>query len=257
MELLRFRWVACQLETLKRSLPSAIRRALDNLPESLDGTYDRILKGISQGTQEYAQRLLQCLAVSIRPLRVEELADILTIQFHVGTLPQYDANWRPENSEEEVLSVCSSLITIVDMDGSRVVRFSHFSVKEYLTSERLANAGNGLSQYHIHSHSAHMILAKASLSALLVLDAEVNKDRMKNFPLAIYAAQYWVDHARLHNVSSRIRDAMEHLFDPGKPHFAAWVWIHDVDHPFREMMFEACPSPPTAVPLYYATMWIL
>jgi hypothetical protein len=209
MEPLRFRWVTCQLEVLKRSLPPTIRHALDNLPESLDETYDRVLRTIAQERQKFAQRLFQCVAESIRPLRVEELADILAIQFDVGTLPQYDANWRPENSEEEVLSVCSSLITIVDRDGSRVVRFSHFSVKEYLTSERLANAENGLSQYHIHSHSAHMILAKASLSALLVLDAEVNKDRMKNFPLAIYAAQYWVDHARLHDVSSKIRDAME------------------------------------------------
>jgi len=104
------------------------------------------------------------------------------------------------------------MITIVDMDGSRVVRFSHFSVKEYLTSERLANAGISLSQYHILSHSAHTTLAKASLGALLALDDQVDKDIMQNFPLVIYAAQYWVEHVRLHDVSSEIKDAMECLF---------------------------------------------
>ena len=254
MKIPRFRWVTCQLEALRLSLPSAIRRALDHLPESLDETYDRILKGIPWGRQEYAQHLFQCVAESIRPLRVEELADILAIEFEAEELPRYHMNWRPDDSEEEVLSICSSLITIVDIDGSRVVRFSHFSVKEYLTSERRANGGNGLSRYHILPDSAHAILAKASLSVLLALDDQADKDTMKNFPLAVYAARYWADHARLHGVPSIIKDGMERLFDPEKPYFATWVWIHDLDQPLREMMFAARPSPPKGTPLYYATL---
>jgi len=241
MKLPRFRWVTCQLETLRHSLPSAIRRVLDYLPESLDETYDRILKGIPRARQGYAQHLFQCVAESIRPLRVEELADILAIEFEAGELPQYHMNWRPDHPEEEVLYICSSLISIVDIDGSRVVRFSHFSVKEYLTSERFANAGKGLSRYHILPHSAHAILAKASLSVLLALDDQVDKDTMKNFPLAIYAARYWVDHAQAYGVSPRIKDGAERLFDREKPYFATWVWIHDIDYPFREMMFAARP----------------
>ena len=94
----------------------------------MDETYDRILLGITQERQEYAQRLLQCLAVSIRPLRVDELADVLAIQFDEGALPCYDANWRVENPEEAVLSACSSLVAIVDDHGELIVQFSHFSV---------------------------------------------------------------------------------------------------------------------------------
>jgi len=104
----RFRWIVCQLEVLRRCFPSAIQRTLEVLPRSLDETYDRILLGIAHERQEYAQRLLQCLAVSIRSLRVEELADILAIQFGEGALPSYNANWRVENPEEAVLSACSS-----------------------------------------------------------------------------------------------------------------------------------------------------
>jgi hypothetical protein len=250
----RFRWIVCQLEALKRSLPSTIHIVLDDLPESLDETYDRILLGITRERREYARRLFQCLAVSIRPLRVEELADILAIRFDAESLPKYNVHWHPENSEEDLLFVCSSLITIVDVDGSRVVQFSHFSVQEYLSSKRLADAGQHLSQYHIHPHSAHTILALASLSILLALDDQVDKDRMKDFRLANYAARYWIDHAQFENVSPRIKDAMERLFDPAKPHFATWVWIYDIDDPFRESMFSARPTPPKAVPLYYATL---
>jgi ankyrin repeat protein len=212
------------------------------------------LLGIAQERQEYALRLFQCLAESIRPLRAEELAEILAIQFDTGTLPNYDVNWRPEDPEEAVLSACSSLITIVDMDSSRVVQFSHFSVKEYLSSERLANAGKHLSQYHILPHSSHTILAQASLSVLLALDDQIDKERMKDFPFAIYAARYWVDHAQFDNVPSSIEVAMERLFDPAEPHFSAWVWIYDIDYRFRDIMFEARPTPPKAVPLYYATL---
>ena len=231
-----------------------IRRALHNLPESLDETYDRILQSITHGRQEFAQHLFQCLAVSFRPLRVEELADILAIEFEAEAAPQYHMDYRVENPEEEVLSICSCLITIVDMDGSRVVRFSHFSVKEYLISQRLADSGKGLSEYRILSYSAHTILAQASLSVLLALNDQVNKDSMKNYPLAIYAARYWVDHAQVNDISSRVKDAMDRLFNPDEPHFATWVWIHDIDYSFRETMFTERPSSPTATPLYYATL---
>ena len=250
----RFQWVDCQLGMLRHYLPATIRCALDDLPRSLDGTYERILLGIEEERWDYAQRLFQCLAASIRPLRVDELAEILAMQFEVGALPSYDMKFRPENPEEAILSTCPGLLTILDVDGSRVVQFSHFSVMEYLTSERLAKAGKEISRYHILPRSAHSILLQASLSALLSLDNQVDKISMKNSPLAIYAAQHWVDHAQYENLSSTIGDAIELLFDPTKSHFATWVWIHDIDRPFQEAMSTDHPTPPRTVPLYYATL---
>jgi len=37
MDSYRFRWIVCQLQALMNTFPSAIRRALDNMPEGLDG----------------------------------------------------------------------------------------------------------------------------------------------------------------------------------------------------------------------------
>ncbi len=195
-------------------LPTTIRRTLDELPMSLDETYERILLRMPRERQAYAQRLFQCLAEPIQPLRAEELAEVLAIQFDEGELPNYDVNWRQEDPEEAILSTCSSLITIINVDSSRVVQFSHFSVKEYLTSERLARAGEQLSPYHIIPRSAHTTLAQASLSVLLAFDDQVDKETMKNFPFAIYAARYWVDHAQFDDVCSSIQPAMEQLFNP-------------------------------------------
>jgi hypothetical protein len=43
--------------------------------------------------------------VSIRPLRVEELADILAIQFDEEDLPKFNIDWRPAYAEEMIVSV--------------------------------------------------------------------------------------------------------------------------------------------------------
>jgi ankyrin repeat protein len=137
------------------------------------------------------------------------------------------------------------------------VQFSHFSVKEFLTSNRLATTNDvNISRYHIGLEAAHTILAKACLAELLQLDDKVDETRLGTFPLAFYAAKHWVDHAKFERVASLIRDGMERLFDPTKSHFTAWIWIFDIDEP-RPLPWEGPeerPSRPSATPLYYAAL---
>ena len=231
-----------------------IRRTLDNMPATLDETYERALLAINGEMRQYARRLFHCLSISIRPLRVEELADILAIRFDEGVLPKFNPDWRLGDAQEAVLSICSNLVSVVDVNGSQIVQFSHFSVKEFLTSNRLAAAMEDLSGYHIVPRSAHTILAQASLSVLLQLDNHIDRVGIKNFPLSSYAAQHWVEHGQFEGVSPSIQLAMEHLFNPDKPHFANWVWIYDMDDPWRGEMPATPPERPAATPLYYAVL---
>ncbi|KAH9038414.1 hypothetical protein EDB84DRAFT_1437191 [Lactarius hengduanensis] len=122
-----FRWVFCQLEVLRHCFPTNLRRILEELPKSLDETYKRILKEINNANREHAYRLLQCLAVARRPLRVEELAEVLAFDLSAGGIPKLIADWRWEDQEEAVLSACSSLVSVIVDKGSRVVQFAHFS----------------------------------------------------------------------------------------------------------------------------------
>jgi hypothetical protein len=62
-------------------------------------TYDRILKEIKK---RLTQRVFQCLVVAVRPLRVEDLAEVLAVDF--------------DDAEG---------ISIAEDGGSRVVQFSH------------------------------------------------------------------------------------------------------------------------------------
>jgi hypothetical protein len=137
---------------------------LDELPESLDETYELVLKEIKKPNRDHARRLLQCLVVAIRPLRVEELAEVLAVDFDDAEgIPKLNPNWRWEDEEQALLTSCSSLIAIVEAKKSRVVQFSHFSVKEFLTSTRLATSIKDLSRYHIDFEPAHTILAQACM----------------------------------------------------------------------------------------------
>jgi hypothetical protein len=253
--LFRFRWVFCQLDALQHCFPPNLRQYLNELPESLDETYERILKGINKAQIDNAHRLLQCLTVAVRPLLVEELAELLAFDFQAssaGGIPTLKEELRWDNDEEAVLSTCSSLITIVPRDDSRVVQFSHFSVKEFLTSSRLARSSHGdISRFHIDLEPAHTIMAQACLATLLQLDEHARKIYLKASPLVEYAARHWVDHAQFDKVSSRVRDGMDDLFDSSKPHFATWLKVHNIDKgwfPFS----ETPKSPGVGSPLYYA-----
>jgi hypothetical protein len=140
-----------------------------------------------------------------------------------------------------VLSACSSLISIVGGSWFPVVQFSHFSVKEYLTSNRLAAASADVSRYHIVPEPAHLVLAHACLGVLLNLDIvrvmqqnpksigrrEGSENFAEGHSSAQYAAEHWTSHAQVGNVSSCLKDAMETLFD-GKAIFSGMdTDIHD------------------------------
>ena len=214
---------------------------MDELPETLDETYERILLGIDKEKREHAIRLLQCLAFSRRPLRAKELAEVLSIQFDTA-IPRLKTRFRPRNSDEAVLSACSTLVSIIEPDGPtfyrndvrversshysragrakprakrqrklddqvedvRVVQFSHYSVKEFLTSERLRKSDKGdLYQFYISPEPAHTVLAQTCISILLRVKPRPRIGVItKNFPLAEYAAQNWFHHAQCDSVAS-------------------------------------------------------
>lgn len=251
----RFRWVFCQLDAIRQCLPSSLRRTLEELPESLDETYERIITDIKKGIWADAYRMLQCLTVAIRPLTVAELAEILALDFDGAKqgIPELNSNWRWEDHEQAVLSTCSSLITIVPGHRDPVVQFSHFSVKEFLLSNRLTMSTKDISRFHIIPEDANALIASACLGVLLRDPVHLPgyDNGATTAPLARYAAENWVSHAKVENAASCIREGVRYLFDPDKPYFAAWVNQYD-NYPYAwnpPLKIERLPG---AAPLFYA-----
>ena len=142
--------------------PGRIRKALAELPETLEETYERTLRGINKANWEFAHRIFQFVSVASRPLHVEELADLLAFDFEEGSIPKFQEDCRLENPADAILSTCSTLLAIVNDQGSPVVQFSHFSVKEFLTSTRLAEATDIIiRRYHVSMTPAHTQIGRA------------------------------------------------------------------------------------------------
>jgi len=231
-------------------MPSSIWKALNSLPITLDDTYERMLEGIPKEKFEHASRLFQCMVAAVRPLRVEELAELFAIEFGANGAPNLVAGWRPENPEEAVLSTCSTFIAIMDDDdeGTKIVQFSHFSVKEFLTSDRLqtSNVGN-ICQYYVPLEPAHAILARACVAVLLQVDDNQDEERFRALPLGSYAIEHWVKHALFEDVASRIEDSLAYLFDPKMPCFKPRILLQCLSgmrgvYPIQPLFFSHEPD---------------
>ena len=256
----RFRWVYCQLEALQPCFPNNLRRMLEELPKSLDETYQRILKEINNANQKQAYQLLQCLAVAQRPLRVEELAEVLALDVNAGGIPTFNANWRWEDPEAAVLSACSSLVSVTnDAWSERIqyVQFSHFSVKEFLTSDRLASMGD-VSQFHIANEPSHLFLAQACIGVLLSMDYRTSEDSVKDIALLSYADRYGSTHAQVGKVESYIKDGLDRLCDLGKPHFEALLRRTGICSAYQRYRAPSDDDPrgvlSPAAPFYFASV---
>ena len=253
----------CQLEYLAGCLPGRVRHALDELPPTLDATYERTLREIKETNWEFARRLLLCVAVVSRPLRVEELAELLAFDFKAGQVPAFHENWRLEDPVDAVLSTCSTLLSLVNIEDYQVIQFSHFSVKEYLMSPRFVEKHDTVSdRYHVSATPAHTLVAQACLGILLYLDKGVTRSTLPKYPLAEYAASHWFEHACFEGVSQNISGGMKQLFDRRKPHLGIWLWIYDPTvplfmsevTPFQERnRSEEPPLKPNGTPLHYAS----
>ena len=190
-----------------------------------------------------------------RPLQVKELAEVLALDVDAGGIPTFNAKWRWEDHEAAVLFACSSLVSVIFDRGSRVVQFSHFSVKEFLTSDRLASMED-VSQFHIADEPSHLIIAQACLGVILNVDDRTSENRVEDIALLTYADRYWDEHVQVGKVELHIKDALDCLFDVDKPHFEALFCRRGDDSILRKFRAPSDEGPkgvlPPAAPFFVA-----
>lgn len=253
----RFSWACFQLDHVRRGQPSHIPHALERCPKTLDGVYRQALLRIDEEKQQFMRELFRCLTVSARPLRVEELAEVLAVYYDTGEAP---FNTRKLTSDEEVgLFTCSSLVTINDGDGgSRVIQFVHPSIRQFLTSDSLAEAEQNLSYYHINALREHKTFAIACLEVLAQFDKDVSRDHVKSVPLASYAIQCVAYHCRQFENMPPLEDIYDcddalYFLHQNSPRLSAGTWLCDVDTNVScETTSTEQPKPRKKSSLFYA-----
>ena len=191
----RFRWAACQLDAIKKC-PSVkkVREALNNLPKTLDETYERILLSIDEDYRDIVLEALRWLCFSIDVLTVAELAEAAVFSAFVEHPPEsapLKVSFDKDNffaDPLDILELLSGLVVYLpdsedtdsedtdtitvlqDNDGAEQtsesppklcttnskILLSHFSIKEYLVSGRL---GSQVEYFAMDEVCSHPILA--------------------------------------------------------------------------------------------------
>lgn len=238
-------------------------RLLNSLSPSLDETYERMLCGIEHNLIKDARRILTLLCFASRPLTVRELIDGIAMEINDSS----GLNHRHKLQDAgDIHTICRGFVEIGLEAGDitetyderkliLTVRIAHFSVQEYLKSERIRN--QKAAKFALTGATAHAEMAQICLLYLLeprlslsTLDYNV----LKEYPLANFAAKFWYYHyINARNPGSKLDDLIIKLFQQ-KESFASWVELHDMDRPWRSYPYASYTPDDTAGPVYYASL---
>ncbi|KAF3482178.1 ankyrin repeat-containing protein [Arthroderma uncinatum] len=250
-----FRWVECQFQALKSCLRSEkkLMKCLEGLPRDLDETYERMLCNIDEDAVEEARRMLTFLCYSARPLTVPEIIDGIAVSLDE---PAHLDRQRRLEGADDLYDLCPGLISIVRPEDSTesdlpTVNIAHFSVQEYLQSDRILAQKSG--RFALQGDLAHTEITHISLVYVMELDLSLDMPNVK-YPLAHYAAEFWYNHYKDARKQDHLEGAILRLFRQKREKFCAWAILYEHLSP------ENFPHPASIVeklgqPLYYASLF--
>ncbi|KAI9705786.1 MAG: hypothetical protein M1820_005034 [Bogoriella megaspora] len=228
-----FRWVECQLDVLAQSPIGLgafhLEQLLSSLPESLDETYDRMLQDIPRAFRADAKKILTMLCFASRPLFGCEIIDFLAVDASRDKEHRFDPNRRIAD-EDSLVDFCPGFLHVTpDFHNSfpaKRFRIAHFSIQEYLVSDRLCKA-HKISGFYLKDTISHGEIAKACLAYLLAIPprestADASIEIQIRYPLLNYAANSWVYHYAICEDSDQpaLSIALEFLMD--EPRLRQW-----------------------------------
>ena len=141
------------------------------------------------------------------------------------------------------------------------LKLSHFSVKEYLLSNRIEK------YFSISEKAAHVKILEISVAYLLQFDkliltrwdrlecTPLKKAMLESSPLAQYAARHWIDHATVEGIDPAPLKLILQLFVPNSAAFTNWTGIYNIDTSRRFFLRNISKHKAgVPLPLYYASL---
>ena len=236
---------------------------LGSLPKSLDETYERMLCNIDHYLIEDARRILTLLCFAVRPLKVQELIEGIAVEIDGST--GLNRSRRLEDADD-IRDICLGFVdiglsadhsteTYYKGDSTPTVRIAHFSVQEYLESERIRHQKAAI--FSLNSATAHADIAQICLVYLLehgLSSSDLDQSLVEAFPLAQFAAMYWYRHYRDTGDHAPGIDSLIVKLFQNQHSFATWVRLHDMEQPWRDRIDFSRPLGTIATPVYYASL---
>jgi hypothetical protein len=115
----------------KQHLESQVKKALTELPETLDETYERILINLPPESKQYVWRAL-ALLISVSSVQMEVLVSF------VSRGESTDQMVASEVTGEALQEMASCLITVTTEGDDSTVQLAHYTIMEYLAAPRVS-----------------------------------------------------------------------------------------------------------------------
>ena len=165
----------------------AVHKALQDLPQGLDATYDEAMIRIrGQDSEKFkrAEQVLTWKSCTLRPLTVTEIQHALAVD---SRDTDFDEEALPD--KDVLVSICAGLVTIDQ--ANNIICLVHYTTQEYFERIRITRFPD-----------AETIIAITCLTYLsfpIFSEGHRFSDQynpLRRYPFLHYAAQYCADHAR-------------------------------------------------------------
>ncbi|OCL12101.1 hypothetical protein AOQ84DRAFT_421174 [Glonium stellatum] len=229
--------------------------ALQDLPQSLDELYGRILTALSDNNaprlRARSKLIFQWLVCASRPLTLSEVAAVLKITVGQPRMPSWAAV-DVSTIKRAISHCCGTLVRVDDSNGSKsMVTLVHASVKDFLSDPNHTN--DPFRDLIVDHQAAHALIAQSCLTYLCYEDipfapfavefddfgqTKETRDTMSEkfvrhldlFPLLEYAALNWIFHslASLHSSQRSLAANQRALrqFYTSIPNTIRWLQIY-------------------------------
>jgi ankyrin repeat protein len=262
-----------------------VKQVLQTLPPTLDDTYTRMLTRIKELYHQEALTLLRWLAYARSPPTLGELVDAAI----TDPVEESFIDTSERGGLRDALNILAGLVTIEesqvadtknsttagfvtndtlaagDSQGADTfnnqhlttdnrIRLAHFSVKEYLESERLL--GSKADRFRLESTIGHQTLANSCITYLRYYSTSpektLTKRDLETFPLLNYAARSWFYHYALQPNMETSRAVSFLQTERAKDD---WLIVHNPDTPWREPFSTYRPKRQVhGSAIYYASL---
>ena len=194
MTSIRFRYVQCQIDLLSAQRTGKdVLRALNTMPDSLNGTYEAALSRISPYDRNLAREALLWLTYSWKPITLSALSEALVVEKGDSLLDDQSRLFDPN----VILHICQGLV-VYDEDTSTVT-LAHSSVRDFLTSAVIRRGP--ASFYSLQEVEGVRCIYRKCLTYLMFdefcrpcPDNRYLDQRLVDFPLLEYAALTWAQY---------------------------------------------------------------
>jgi hypothetical protein len=168
-----FLWVGYVMgELRKKGTPTAMKKAMQQMPRGLPALYARMLHDIEPEDREESIRLLTWVTMSLKPLSLETLNDVLRCRETDGI-----------DQKQAILDSIAACSPMVEVQGANV-GFVHQSARDYLVRSD-ADLDPVLEAFRIKPQTAHLEITRQCLQAL-----------ERGTCLQYYALLHWPRHAK-------------------------------------------------------------